>query len=82
MNGAAMCEGASTIVRTHAVSQLAAPVRRLPSARLAGGRRALTFRTTRGFVAAVSPSESSPGRSSLCVRRRTHARGGGGVPHA
>ena len=61
---------------------LASLVRRLLSARLAGSRRTLTFRTTRDFVVAVSPSVSRPGRSTLRACRRTHARGGGGNPHA
>ena len=61
---------------------LASLVRRLLSARLAGSRRTLTFCTTRDFVVAVSPSVSRPGRSTLRVCRRTHARGGGGSLHA
>ena len=66
-------------VRTHAVTVLAALVRRLLSAPLGSSRRALlTSLTTRDFVVAVSLSMSTRPLGSVCVCRRTHTRGGGG----
>ena len=83
MNGAAKLIGASTLPCEPTLLLLAAPVRRLLSTAVGSSRRqppnTYLLHTTRDFVFAVSLSVASRPLVSVCVLRRAHTRGGGGI---